>query len=222
MSSPRHSRSIALALSLVPGWGHVYLGRERRGLALFTLTAVLAFLSFNLILVYAGEYRMFLARAAAIAAGLVWIAGIVEVWQWTAPRRLRETEERKAAFLRSGMVAYLRGELDGAEEDFRACLRLDVQDPEAILRLGVVAARRGQIRQARRLLRRAGLLDLDEKWHWEISREIQSLRGVEPKDRLPAAQEVRKPGGNVPAGGASGRKDAREPSAAEAAGTSRG
>ena len=43
------------------------------------------------------------------------------------------------------------------------------------MRLGVVLARRGQARAARRWFARARAFDLDDKWKWEIARELERL-----------------------------------------------
>lgn len=176
MSPPHHSRLLALILSLVPGWGHVYLGRERAGLCLFTLAAISLFGMLNILLVYSGEHRLLLARSAGGGAVFSLLLSVVDVLRRTSPSRLRRIDDEKARLLRGGMIAYLRNDLEGAEETFRACLRLDGQEVEALLRIGVVTARRGAARRARRWLRRARRMDLDEKWGWEIERELEALR----------------------------------------------
>jgi tetratricopeptide (TPR) repeat protein len=208
MSSPHHSRGLAFLLSLVPGWGHVYLGRERVGLAIFSLTAASAFLLLNVVLIGRGG-RTSLSWVAGAAVVLFWAFGIADVWRRTSPARLKRIEERKSAFLRSGIIAYLRDDLAAAQADFRACLKLDSQEPEALLRLGVVLSRQGAIRSARSFLRRARALDLEEKWRWEIERELESLREkakvVRDRSQSPPGPEEKKGDHGAPAKGSTAR-----------------
>lgn len=176
MSSPHSSRTLALLLSLAPGWGHVYLGRERAGMALFTMAALCLFALVNLLLVYFGELRLLYLRLAGGGALFFWLTSVADVWRRTSPRRLRRLEREKEDLLRRGMIAYLRGQPDLAQEAFRASLRLDGDDVEALVRMGVVAARSGAVSLARRALRRARRVDLAGKWTWEIGKELLLLR----------------------------------------------
>ena len=196
MSSPRPSRALALILALVPGWGHVYLAHEVLGLALFTVAALSAFGLIDLLLLYQGAHRLFFARSAGGLCLLLWLGSFADVWRRTSPVRQRRIGEEKAQFLRVGMIAYLRDDLDSAEEAFRACLSLDRQEVEALMRLGVVLARRRQVRAAHHWLVRARLADLDEKWRWEIDRELARLRAAgqgSPKSLEPGTVEAPPP-----------------------------
>ncbi len=176
MSSPRHSRGLALVLSLVPGWGHVYLGREGLGLLTFTVTAFGMFLFLNVALIYDGQHRLALARAIASLTVLFWVWSVADVWRRSSSGRRRRLEEEKLRLLRQGMIEYLRDEMEASESTFRACLKLDGFDAEALFRLGVVTSRRGKTAEARRFLRRARREDLDAKWSWEIANELKRLQ----------------------------------------------
>ncbi len=143
---------------------------------LFTLTVLSAFLVFNFFLIFEGDYRANSIRVGGAVTLILWLFSVLDVFRRTSPRRLRRIEEEKAVLLREGMIAYLRGQLEAAEHSFRACLRLDNQEVEALVRLGIVAARLGWNHRARRTLRRARALDLEEKWRWEIERELQAVR----------------------------------------------
>jgi hypothetical protein len=46
---------------------------------------------------------------------------------------------------------------------------------ESLFRLGVVCARQGDLRNASVWLRRARRFDLEEKWSWEVERELERL-----------------------------------------------
>ncbi|SVE58072.1 uncharacterized protein METZ01_LOCUS510926, partial [marine metagenome] len=52
MSEQPRQRIPALLLSLVPGWGHVYWGRESVGIGIFSAAAVVGFAFLNSWLVY--------------------------------------------------------------------------------------------------------------------------------------------------------------------------
>src|SRR5262245_2665328 len=183
--TPRHSRVLALVLSLVPGWGHVYLARERLGLLLFTSAAVSVFVWIDLQLLYQGSHRPLFAGSVAVAGGLLWFANLADVWRRTSPARLKRIGEEKARLLRLGMMSYLRNELEPAEKAFRECLSLDHQEVEVLWRLGVVLARRGQARAARRWFARARAFDFEDKWKWEIARELERLH-----DRVRPVEQV--------------------------------
>ncbi len=173
----RRRRILALLLSVVPGWGHVYWGRERVGLAIFTAAAVLAFAWINGLAVYQGAGRGVLVWGAGV--GLVAFALIVwvELFRRTRATRVGEEEASRERLLERGAAAYLHGELDAAIAHFSACLRIDPQDVEALFRIGIVHARHGDAREARRWLRRTVRHDLEDKWRWEIERELARLRG---------------------------------------------
>ncbi|HZN56704.1 MAG TPA: hypothetical protein VFD71_01415 [Planctomycetota bacterium] len=178
MSARAPSRAIALALSAVPGWGHIYWGREFQGLGLFTAAAVGCFAIFNGFFLYLGA-----GREALLLCGTILLAGTV-VWTWwdilgtTSPRRLKAEEERRLESLRAGTMAYLRGDLPAAEAAFLKCVHSDPADVEATFRLGVVCSRTGEVRKARGWLRRARRMDVEEKWKWELGREIGRLKGA--------------------------------------------
>jgi hypothetical protein len=223
MSSPRPSRLLALVLSLVPGFGHVYLGRERAGLALFTLAAVGGFLVFNAFLVLESPHRLDVARASAAATAALWLGAIAHVVYLTSPRRQRRVEEEKVNLLKSGMIFFLRDEMEAAETAFRTCLKLDRGDVEALVRLGVLYARRGQAGPARRTLRRARSVDVEGKWSWEVERELQDLRGkLTPAAEAPPGERTskqRSEGGRTSPGNtalATGQGSAATPAAAPA------
>jgi hypothetical protein len=176
MNSSRHSRVLAMVLSLFPGWGHVYLGRERAGLVLFTLVVASAFVMVNSLLVLSGPWRIWLSRPAAAAAILLWAVGVADIVRLTSPRRRRRIEEEKKELLRAGMIAYLKDDLEAAESAFRACLKLDSHEVEALVRLGMVLVHRSRPGRAKAYLRRARALDMEEKWIWEIERDLLKLK----------------------------------------------
>ena len=207
MSQCSRHRKVALCLSLCPGWGHVYWGREAPGLVVFTVAAIFGFVFLNALLIYQGEGRTILVWISGSLMLVTFLAVWVDLFLRTSPARLRREQEAQERFLHKGTVAYLKDDLDDALVLFRECLRIDSQDSEALFRLGVIYLRRSE-RQlaaprtdsdsegvahkdalkedlqtgarncacARRYLLKALRCDLDEKWNWEITREINRLR----------------------------------------------
>ncbi|MBN1442825.1 MAG: tetratricopeptide repeat protein [Planctomycetes bacterium] len=186
---PRH-RLVALLLSIVPGWGHVYWGREILGLGIFTACAVLGFVFLNAKLIYRGEGRDAILWISGALSLLAFGAAFIDLALRTSPPRVRREQEARERLLHQGTIAYLKRDYDNAVVLFRECLRIDPQDVDALFRLGVAFARRGDADQARRWLRNAIRLDLDEKWHWEAQREIALLESE--KERSEASDASRR------------------------------
>ena len=176
MTSRRRSRSLALILSLVPGWGHVYFGRETLGLIIFTLFAVSGFAFLNGLFFYLGSWQTFLIVSSSTLLVLVTIGSWFDILRTTSARQVRVEEEARDANLRRGTVAYIRGHLTDAEACFRACVKSDTLDVEALFRLGVVCARSGDLLHAKTCLRRTLKHDAAAKWRWEAGRELEALK----------------------------------------------
>ena len=205
MPSRPRSRAVALALSLVPGWGHVYWGRELRGLAIFTVFAVSAFALLNGLFIYLGERRsLVVAGSAALLVGASVFAW-VDLLRRTSPARVREESEERERNLKDGTVAYVTGDFDAAAERFTKCVEADPSDFEALFRLGITHSRAGRTREAALWLRRALKNDEEEKWGWEIRRELELLaqrpaareKRTAPAAKTPAAQPEKETETNV-------------------------
>ena len=185
MPSRPRSRAAALVLSIVPGWGHVYWGRELRGLAIFTVFAVAGFGLLNGLFIYLGEMRAFIiGGAAAVLAGATAFSWY-DILRRTGLARVRAEAEERERSLKAGTVAYLEGDLDAAAGHFTLPLEADPADFEALFRLGIVRARAGRAREAALWLRRALRNDEDGKWAWEIRRQLELL-GATAGARPPA------------------------------------
>lgn len=180
MSERPRTRAVSLALSIVPGWGHIHHGREGLGLAIFTAFAVVGFAWINGRFIYRGEGRELLLWIGGGAAVAIWLAAFVELWLRSAPARVERDKTARARFLLQGMIAYLKGDWAAAEVDFRGALKLEPQDVEALFRLGMTLLRKaeeqgGDVGPALRVLRKARRFDLSDKWTWEIERELERL-----------------------------------------------
>ena len=179
------SRVLALLLALVPGWGHIYWAREGLGLVFFTLFAPCFFSFTHSYYLYAGDYRDAWVRVSVALLVLIHSGTWIELFLRTRPDRVRAEDELRAQGLKRGMILYVQGDLEGAANAFRQCLHLDPFDIEAQFRLGVVLARRGEAREARRWLRRARKYDVDTKWQWEIEAELKRLRPPQRPAQVP-------------------------------------
>jgi hypothetical protein len=173
MSSRPHSRAVALVLSLVPGWGHAYWGKEGVGLAVFTGFAIVLSGLLNGLFIYLGDGRGTLVAVSASLLLAITAGAWFDILRRTSPEAVRTAAEDRERSLREGTVAYLRGDLAGASALFKGCVGADPSDVEALFRLGVVTSRAGDARAARVWLRRALKCDLEDKWRWEICRELE-------------------------------------------------
>jgi tetratricopeptide (TPR) repeat protein len=175
---------VALILSLVPGWGHVYWGREFLGLSLFTVAAVLGFAFLNGLFIYQGPGRGLLVWSSGLLLGVCEVVVWVELFVRTLPARQRREEEERERLIAEGSIAYLRNDYERAVDLFRQCLRINPQDVDAMFRLGVVHARAGDGRQARRWLNSTLRHDVEERWSWEVGRELEQLRRARGRGRI--------------------------------------
>lgn len=212
MSVRARSRLAAIVLSLVPGWGHVYWGREPTGLLIFTLFAAAAFSLVNGLFLYLGGGRTLLVAFSLLLLGVTLAWSWISILRWTSPSRIRSIEERRNQAFREGAAAFVRGDNDGAVAAFSRCVEVDPGDVEALFRLGIVTARAGDTRGARSWLRRAQKHDLDDKWAWEIERELERLKrgGAEVRVAAPASAPSGKAPAPLVARESSSREEARE------------
>jgi cytochrome c-type biogenesis protein CcmH/NrfG len=183
MSLEHRSRTVALLLTLIPGLGHVYWGREGQGLRLFTLAALAAFVLLNAALIYVGSWRSILLVAATLGVVLVVLWCWLDILRLTAGDRVHADIQVRQEALWEGTLAYLKNDLPAARARFEACVRRDPTDVEALFRLAVVTARSGDGRRARALLRRTLRLDRDGTWEWEVGRELARLDGGSARER---------------------------------------
>jgi tetratricopeptide (TPR) repeat protein len=192
MASRPRSRALALVLTLLPGWGHVYWGRELLGTVIFTVAAAAFFGLVNGLFIVLGAGRTVLAQgSAALLTGVVGYAW-ADILRRTSPNRLQAEESHREKSLIEGMIAHLRGEHERAGQLFLSCLKADPTDVEALFRMGMTTARAGRREEAIRWLRRTRRNDLEGKWRWEVERELASLRRAPsrgPAVKAPAEKE---------------------------------
>ena len=176
VSFRERSRNLALIAGLVPGWGPIYWGRERLGLILFTLFASCFFSFTYSYFFYVGPYRLAWVQLSTFCWLAVHVASWAELFLRTRPSRVRHEDKLRANCLKQGIVYYLEDNLAGAIDEFQRALVVDPFDIEAQFRLGVMYSRAGRPREARRWLRRARRYDIEQKWFWELERELKRLK----------------------------------------------
>jgi len=172
--------AVRLANLLVPGVGFVLLGRVGVGVlwAAVWVVAVGGWLAIVLLRPDLGGTLW--APAFGVTAVLWYLFGQTLLSYWLrAADRGRADPARDARF-RDALVAYLRGELDASESIARELLRADPDDVEAMLHLATLARHRGNVRSARRCLRRARYLDDAGRWDFRISRDLAALEARSP------------------------------------------
>jgi len=202
----RRSRPFALFLSLVPGWGQIYWGRERLGLTFFTGFALAVFVLVNALWIAVGDWPVFGAPLATGLAALLWVVSFVDMTLRSAPGRVAAEARERDRLFRLGAVAYLTNDLDGATAAFRGMLKLDPKDLDAYFRLACCCRGRGDLRSATAWLRRVKRCDVEDFWSWQVEAEM----GAIAKLRVPArsGSGATQPSGTRPGPDAKGTRDA--------------
>ena len=134
------------------------------------------------------------------------VANWIDIYLRTDPERIGEDDRRRGLCMQRGTAAYLQGDLDAALGEFRECLKIEPNCPEALYRLGVLAVRKGDLETSRNSFRRALRYDLGGKWSWEIKQQFERL-----DEQLQAAGEgstAEEPGAEAAAG--SGQEESPE------------
>ena len=180
-----------MLFSLVPGWGHVYWGREALGIGIFSAAALVGFGFLNAWLVYQGQGKTTMVWVFGVVFCLVMVASWIDIFLRTEPARVSEDDRRRKLCLERGTASYLQGDLAGALGEFRECLKIEPNCPEALFRIGVLAVRQDDFELARTSLRRALRYDIGEKWKWEIQREFTRLdAGISEREKTSFAKEA--------------------------------
>ena len=180
-----------MLFSLVPGWGHVYWGREALGIGIFSAAALVGFGFLNAWLVYQGSGKTTMVWVFGVIFCLVMVASWIDIFLRTEPARVSEDDRRRKLCLERGTASYLQGDLAGALGEFRECLKIEPNCPEALFRIGVLAVRQDDFELARTSLRRALRYDIGEKWKWEIQQEFTRLdAGISEREKTSFEKEA--------------------------------
>lgn len=168
------ARAILLSMML-PGLGHVLLGRPVKGMLLacaFTVCISLAVLRALFVQPAMLDAGFLCVTAAALGLWLGALWGMLRVaLRPLAKLASPDLDDR----FREGIRHYLTGDLKRAERTFHGLLSMDPADADAHLRLGLVYKAQGKPKQARRCLKRCTAFDPEGKWRDEVARELAAL-----------------------------------------------
>ena len=174
-----HPAGLWVANLLVPGTGHILLGRIAFGILQALLWALGADLWLAVAFVWPGvvsPWKVVLLGILAACTYVVSQATLLILW-----RSLRRHfgDDRRDGTFKAAVAAYLEGRYDEAERACRSLLSRDPDDVEATLQLAAIARRRSDAGTARRHLHRARYLDEEGLWDFEIDRELSALAETE-------------------------------------------
>ena len=165
-----------LILAVIPGFGHLYLGRHWRGLAVFAIFALAVngmYFAHEMAPDEIAEYVFSLCRGAAIA---MLAYSLLHVAYVSRQFERKSVAERKDYHFKRGQVQYVGGAFDEAKSEFLTVLKLDPMDIDARFQLGISCRALGERREAVKAFRRCLADDLAGKWHWEIETQLKGLK----------------------------------------------
>ncbi|WPZ34187.1 tetratricopeptide repeat protein [Thalassobaculum sp. OXR-137] len=94
--------------------------------------------------------------------------------RWADPRNPLAAQQ--AALIRAGIAAYEAGDVDAARARFRAVLDQDIEHPDALMGMGIVARAMGQHQTAAELLRRSVAVNPRSATAWSnLGNALQDL-----------------------------------------------
>lgn len=168
---------LPVVLSAIPGWGHIWVRRYTRGLALFLAFFAVSDTAFLTYQTAAGEDARATARVVGLGLGAaIWAFSLVDIVRIAVWLRSKTVRDRRAALFRKTVIHFLRGEHAQAEESIRRMLRIDPYDVPALTYLGMVRRDAGRHDDALRTFRKAARCGPDEGWSAEIEHEIDVVR----------------------------------------------
>ncbi len=169
-------RIAANVLTLIPGLGHVVLGRCGRGVLLFF--GFVLFLNGSLLApyLYSGKQVDRASRGSLVAAGLIWAYAVMDVFNITYWRRRRGFLRKKKRLYFAVHRAYAGRQLEEARGLLKRLLRMDPEDPASHYWLGLVYRDMGQIWRARKRFKQALWVDPEKKWRLHVQHQLARLR----------------------------------------------
>ncbi|MBI5368890.1 MAG: tetratricopeptide repeat protein [Planctomycetes bacterium] len=167
---------LAILLSVLPGLGHILLGRCVRGLVLFTAFAFFANAWGVAPYVWPAGDEPVSRPGLLAAAAVIWLYTMLDAMRIVYWRERASLARRKKNLFHDALVDYMKGDLRAARRVLRRVLRLDRDDPNAHFLLGIVYQGEGKRWRARRALKRSLVLDESRRWAWEVSRALEELK----------------------------------------------
>lgn len=187
MTPKVHTALLWLANLVVPGLGLVISGRLVWGviIAISWDTALCSLLLAGF--VWPGMACSQMTYVFAAGAAAVYAAAQIGLCAHVRAASNKASAARRDDLFKDAIRAYLQDRLDDGEAACKTLLRLDPQDVEAMLQLACVVARRGDVAQAKTLLRKVRYLDDQGKWDFHVERYLAALgsRAGGPDSILP-------------------------------------
>ncbi len=171
-----------LLLTVVPGLGHIYAGRQWRGLLLFALFAIAINGYVAGTEMTRSEDRTVRERgrqvrvACTVGAIGVWIFALVDIARLSKQFESKPRRERKDYHFKRGLHHYLAGTYESARGEFLTVLKLDSMDADARYYLGMTHQALGNKRRAVRAFKRCLAADTEKKWNWEAKAQLKKVR----------------------------------------------
>ncbi len=171
------ARIAAHVLSLVPGLGHVVLGRCARGVFLFFLAVM--FLNGAFLAPYLARTSnpTRFARGCLGAAGLVWAYTLLDVFHITYWRRRKAFERKKRELYFEVHQAFAGHRLEDARRLLKRLVRMDPEEPAGHYYLGLVYRALGRRWRARKRFQQALWVDPEKRFKADVQRQLAGMKG---------------------------------------------
>jgi hypothetical protein len=160
--------------AVFPGCGHFFLDRPLRAAAYALLFYCCLEGSLLAILIDDPTVSRLAMHACMGTLILIWVAAHVDLLRIRG-RLASVTEEMFV----EGISDYLRGNLDESESKMRRLISADPYDVDARMYLSLILQDRGDLKAARRQLRKCRRMDLEGTLDWETETELERLRDLE-------------------------------------------
>ncbi len=163
-----------LLSALFPGCGHFLLDRPLRAATFSLLFYCCLEGSLLAVMVDDAAISVIMTRACIATLVLVWIAAHIDLI--TIRGRLASVTEEMFV---EGIGDYLRGSLDESEGKMRRLISADPYDVDARMYLSLILQDRGDLKAARRELKKCRRLDLEGALNWQTETELARLKDLE-------------------------------------------
>lgn len=171
-------RIAANVFSIVPGLGHVVLGRCGRGVVLFFLFVF--FLNLTQLAPYVVSEISVprTARGSLVAAGLVWAYALMDIIHITYWRRRKAFLKKKRRLYSEVHGAYVGNRLDEARSLLKRLVRMDPEEPAGHFYLGIVYRDLGRYWRARIRFKQALWVDPKKAWKTNVQHQLAILKAL--------------------------------------------
>lgn len=162
-------------LGIIPGIGHISVGRCLKGVVLFLFFVIFV----NAVFVCRFTPRLDgsdeMVKGCIACALIIWAYSFLDVFKIAVWNKRPWIRPSKKKLFEEGMRHYLCDEFSQAKQKFQRILRLDDEDVDAHFLLGLAMMRLGNRRRAVRCFKRALSLDETRKWEWEVSEYLRDM-----------------------------------------------